>query len=706
MSGPSCASLLTFWRASVCSPSCSCAGSARACAGLDRARASSRLGVPLLGALTPLAIPTVPPPVWLWDGEVTLTPLNARHPAAQGSEVWLLRARNGEQLLPLAAFEHDGSWVGRDAGELVAPSGVTAPVRWRGWVHGALTLELLMHPWSGRVQVRVGERVEELDLYAETARAYTLRLTPPPSPAVRVTQGVLWLADVVSGGVLLTATLLFLATRSPEASREARAASPLLLRWSVLPGVLVWTVALLVFFPGLMSSDSVDQWRQLLRGQYHDAHPAAHTLTMWLITRVWLSPAAVALVQIGMLALAFGIAVRELALAGVGRGVQGLLIGVFALSPVNAMMVITLWKDIWYAIAMLFLFGMLLRVWRTDGAWLSAWQAQVGFGVALAALALCRHNGAPVALLTLPALLLVGRTSRLRQVVAIGSIALALFVAVKGGVYRLVDVQPVPAWFSRQMLLHHLGAYVVEGRLEDSEAALAAGFRSLEEWRRYYSCYNATRLLYASGRNFAFFDVHIADFTALWLRLVVRDPMVLVRHQVCLTSLIWRVTMPEDGYIATWPHKLIWEGGRDIGLAPASMVPDVQRAVMAWLTTLERRELVWLVWRPALPLYLTVFSVAVVCVRHRSWRPAGLAAPTAANSLVWMLLLTVQDARFQYGVYVISLLAIGLLFIPSRRGNEAGESISGDRRELEGPSEQAAGVEQGAPQEAPASPRI
>ncbi len=76
------------------------------------------VGAALAGALATVAIPTAPPPVWVWT-DVTITPLDARDPAAQGSEVWLLRARMNGRPFPLEAFTHDGTWVWHDNGELV-----------------------------------------------------------------------------------------------------------------------------------------------------------------------------------------------------------------------------------------------------------------------------------------------------------------------------------------------------------------------------------------------------------------------------------------------------------------------------------------------------------------------------------------------------------------------------------------------------------
>lgn len=617
-------------------------------------------GAALAGALATVVIPTAPPPVWVWT-DVTITPLDARDPAAQGSEVWLLQARMNGRPFPLEAFTHDGAWVWRDNGELVAPTGTTAPLRWRGWVRGELTLELLRHPWSGLARVTVNEQVQEVNLYADPADAQIVTLMPTPD-AFGWTQRVLfWLADWVSLSALaLTVTV------AAVAWRPARAASVVALHWYAAPCLVVWSVSLLAFWPGMMSADSLYQWGQMLSGRYNDVHPAAHTLTIWLVTRVWLSPAAYALAQIGALAFTFALAMRELALAGVSRRVQMALTALFALSPVNNVMVITLWKDIPYAIALLGLFWMLLRVWRTGGGWLHSRRAVALAAVLVAAVALFRHNGAPVALLTLLAFPLVGRDVPMRQVALIGGWALILVLGVRGGVYPAFDVAPTPRWFARQTQIHQLGAYAAHStQLDDADRALLERLLPLDEWCRRYSCYGLSPLLYgAPAMNRALFDADVDAYTDLWLRLAVRDPATLIQHQWCLTSLIWRVMQPTDGYLYAWHKILIDDYGKDVGLTPSSVLPGLRDLLASWLTSLERPEVVWLVWRPATYLYLTLFCVVVVCVRHRSWRTVALAVPAIMQSLVIAALVAGQDLRYQYPVYLIALVAVGLLFVP------------------------------------------
>jgi len=280
--------------------------------------------------------------------------------------------------------------------------------------------------------------------------------------------------------------------------------------------------------------------------------------------------------------------------------------------------------------------------------------------------ALFRHNGPPVALLTLLAFPLVGRDVPMRQVALIGGWALVLILGVRGVVYPALDVTLAPPWFARQMQIHQLGAYAAHStQLDDADRALLERLLPLDEWRRRYSCYDLSPLLYvAPAMNLALFDADVDAYTDLWLRLAVRDPATLIQHQWCLTSLIWRVMQPTDGHLHAWHKTLIDDYGKDVGLTPSSVLPGLRDLLASWLTSLERPEVVWLVWRPATYLYLTLFCVVVVCVRHRSWRTVALAVPAIMQSLVVAALVAGQGFRYQYPVYLIALVAVGLLFVP------------------------------------------
>ena len=172
-------------------------------------------------------------------------------------------------------------------------------------------------------------------------------------------------------------------------------------------------------------------------GAYSDIAPAFHTMTNWLITRIWFSPAAVAWTQLLTMSLVIAWTLKRLRQWGLSRAwawVAGLLLGVM---PAAGILSITLWKDIPYTIAFLVLALWVMEMIQSRGQWLqrpaSAWL----LGIVLAMLALYRHNGLPVALAA-PLLLAAAYYRQGLRLALSLVVACGLIWGVRGPLYRAV----------------------------------------------------------------------------------------------------------------------------------------------------------------------------------------------------------------------------------------------------------------------------
>ena len=103
----------------------------------------------------------------------------------------------------------------------------------------------------------------------------------------------------------------------------------------------------------MMSRDSLVQWEQIQSGSFYDLQPAFHTLIMWFITIFWNSPAAIVFVQIFTLGLVIGIFLNSLQKLIIPIKWIWLASIVSAISPINLVLVNTIWKDIFYTVAVL-----------------------------------------------------------------------------------------------------------------------------------------------------------------------------------------------------------------------------------------------------------------------------------------------------------------------------------------------------------------
>ena len=210
--------------------------------------------------------------------------------------------------------------------------------------------------------------------------------------------------------------------------------------WYALPAYIVWLFYLLSFWPGAMSPDSLDQWKQVLNGHLRDWHPAFHTMTIWLITRINLSPATVAISQIVALGSTVGWALAVLQRFGVPRTVLWFTSLVVALFPVNGFIVVTLWKDVAYSIVMVVLAMYIFQIVMQKGAWLKRPRNWLYLGVVLALVSLYRHNG------IVPAcgagiLLLICYRKYWKGLVVSMVLAISIHTGVRGPLYDAFDVR-------------------------------------------------------------------------------------------------------------------------------------------------------------------------------------------------------------------------------------------------------------------------
>ena len=203
------------------------------------------------------------------------------------------------------------------------------------------------------------------------------------------------ISAAVSMAFPLTVLCLWLVSRNPQGSRHPPSAvssappavgllseaggfwrtalAECLLPWAYgLPLLLAGGGYLVVFQPALMSNDSLGQWWQMLSGGYTDVAPAFHTMTNWLITRIWFSPAAVAWTQLLAMSLVVACTLAHLRRWGLTRAWAWAASVLVAAMPAAGILSITLWKDIPYTIAFLVLALWVLEIIQSRGRWLAA----------------------------------------------------------------------------------------------------------------------------------------------------------------------------------------------------------------------------------------------------------------------------------------------------------------------------------------------
>jgi hypothetical protein len=421
---------------------------------------------------------------------------------------------------------------------------------------------------------------------------------------------------------------------------------------------VIWSMYWLAYYPALMSPDSIWQWKQMLPLELNNVHPALHTLSLWLITRLWLNPAAVALFQILAFTLVCGWSLIVLRRAGVPRWAVFSALIFLSLHPVNGFMVITLWKDVAYSLIILLLTILILKILLQPGC-LERWRVWLSLGLLLAALPLYRHNGLAVTALTCLWLFINFQPQRLLLGKAFMTLLL-LLVLVKSALFPLLSVGPnlrvcLP-------LIHQTAAFLhYDVDLTTPEKQLLNSFRPIgDRWS--YNPYTAETTLYRGERlDFEKVEASRGKFLRLWWRNARTYPGILLRHQKQVTSFLWKIIPPPARHMRTVIREI---SENDLELATDSLFPALRRRLNRMVTITTHRQLPFiLLWRPAIFLYAVIIGLIVLCVRMRSLRFMILGAPVLGNTISLMLSVSSAELRYQYPLLLCAPFLLAATFV-------------------------------------------
>ena len=471
----------------------------------------------------------------------------------------------------------------------------------------------------------------------------------------KVSKFVFLVSSGVGIGLLLFLTSLWLAGSLPRSNRSGGSTpkKAAFLKYSI-PIALVWGIYLLAFFPGMMSADSMDQWGQMLTGQYVNHHPVFHTLLIWLLTRIYLSPVVVAIAQIIAMALVAGAWLGFFETLGINRWIIWITAFVFAIIPVNGTMVNTLWKDIPYGIAVMGLTLILARVVFSRGEWMAARGAKISLGITLVFVALLRHDGLVLAIGAV-IFVLIMYPVKWRYWIFSTMIFAFLYFGIRGPLYSWVNVRQSTTLADSFLSLLDLAAYSLPGSEADEYLS------SLQIYPLNWNCGVWSKLDPDWRSTSIDENQSIIQVTG---NLIDNIPLILVYDYRCERSMEWIIWDPY-GEVRNASHVEVLVDPNPYGIQHASLLPAFRDWIANWvIKTSHDPSVNWFLWRPALFLYINLFLTAVLTLRNRDLRFALISTPILLQAITFTLIFALPNFRYHYATYLVALITIPLLFSP------------------------------------------
>lgn len=566
-----------------------------------------------------------------------------------------------------SALKQDGIWQLQD-GSLI--SDTPASLSWNGSVFRELRVTLRTGPEMGIAELTINGKTERLDLFDPQPNEKYL-VTSMPLPALnRILMTVAcWIPFSFLFFILLT-VLRFFPLKYAEIPAKR---TPWLLY--ALPMVLVWGIVWLTCYPALMSPDSVGQWHEALTGQFTDWHPAIYAILMRVFSFGMQTPVLIPLFQIGTLAVLVARGIHFLETIGVPAFVRWLTVALFSFSPVAALFQSTLWKDIPFGISFFALFLILLRYVLAADAALGPPPHPLEAGIAGAGVALFRHNGLPVVIVTLPIFLIAFKSFRKRLFSAL-LLVITITLLVRGPVYTLLQVKTDDGSGANQILIHAISAHVAEGTpLKPGDHAWLNRLYPLDQW--IYNPWTAGSLLDEPGFNRELMYANTLKNLSVLGRLTISSPLTTLRHLLRASDMIWHI--PCDGcylyksILSGQPgNQVQWIVPNEIGLEQESKLPGLVLPIYRLYEQSAREPLPGvLIWRPAFASWWIFLIVLIKSLRFGKKKFLFAAALPLCQFLLMILITFAQDMRFQYGVILCALFSTALFFIPEKSASAA-----------------------------------
>lgn len=426
-----------------------------------------------------------------------------------------------------------------------------------------------------------------------------------------------------------------------------------------IPFIVVSFFFLLAFYPAAMTPDSLAQWEQAKTKEFTNWHPVLFTWVIMGLTAIWDSPAIIALFQIGLLAFAFGLLGYTLERFSFPKKYIWIGLGLLAISPVNAIYSITIWKDVVYSAFMLLFSILIFILVKTAGRESKKLSFLLLFTLVSLGLVFFRHNGFPVFIVTMIVTIFMYR-SHWKRLIPISLFIIITHQLVTGPLYTKLEVHPSDPQEALSIPTQQIASIVTgDGQLSDSQKHYINRLMPLELWDEKYNPYSVDSIKFSWGDydRFVIYD-NPKQYVSMWSNMVISNPELAAKGLFNQTSLVWQMNEPLDGYTSKYVTNIYLNN--EFGLKNRVIEPSITSLARTYLKTTDKVE--ELIWRPAVYTSLAILFIYIAYLRN-NWRAWLLIFPIALNTGSVFIAIPAQDFRYLYSNSLFMYAALFFSFM-------------------------------------------
>lgn len=417
------------------------------------------------------------------------------------------------------------------------------------------------------------------------------------------------------------------------------------------------------YFPGQMSPDSIDQWLQLSTWKLNDAHPVLSTLLFRFFSLINHSPQFIILCNYLLFSLSASILLYQLDQTHTAPRLLLLSVAfILAIFPPNFFIVTTLWKDVPYASGLMLITAGLVKLSLNREEISRSSLFFIGFGCILTMG--MRHNGILVVIPLMAILLTLSKGRLRRSLLSISIIITAVFILSKSILLSITGSAPIDPAYKTIFALPPLAAMISaqDTSLSTDEKKLLSEVMPLTTWQGAYNCSTVVPLFWNNDISREVLRSNVQRLNSLALRWILNEPLQFLKHQSCMTAIIWSPFPNQEQWVPISPREITqFTVSESLNLKTESQFPFIRDLLDVKIAPLWEKSTI--LNRPATYMWAGIVLCFLAIIRGATFFSI-LPIPALLNAASLVPIIGSQDYRYMWPTMLI-FVVLGICAIPN-----------------------------------------
>lgn len=432
---------------------------------------------------------------------------------------------------------------------------------------------------------------------------------------------------------------------------------------------LTFMFLLFIFFPGIITSDGCGQWAQVTNNSINNSHPFFSTYFMYILSKIWNSPAIVMVYQILFFSGLWSFICNYTRKDKKDFKIQIFYTMIMCLIPIFSIYSITLWKDVlysYYLMAIIFLIYIGIKE-----KFQYKYSSIVFISLFLTLVFSYRHNGIIVAILLLITfIILLFKYKNNYKKILLLIICFVLF----NGIIAIPKKQYLSKIQNNNensistldgFMLWIYGSLIKNDKISDDDLKILNNVIPIEKWKEIYDPFliNSTSF---EKKDEKYFIEHREEIIDMFKKYTIKNPNTVFIHYMKSDSLLWS-PIP-IGYVYSyefteWGPIYRFDNAKIYGFE--RKIPEInglKNVVEYYISGSNKKPIRVVLYQPGLIMYFAIALIIGLMIKFKQKKYLLLSLPMIYNICSLVLINPAQDLRYVYINY-LTLLFVGLLVL-------------------------------------------